>query len=401
MTLLPHITGRVFDTPLLISRVKLEAILGVVIPRIQGEPLSAGTFSFTREYAVTPSGIAIIPVFGTLVRRTVGLEAQSGLTSYSSIEDLLTDALQDSAVRAILLDIDSPGGEAGGVFDLADKIYAARQQKPIWAVADEDAFSAAYALAAACEKIYLTRTSGVGSIGVIAVHLDQSQAEEDAGLKYTAVYAGDRKNDMTPHEPLSDPARQQLQDEVNRVYNLFTTSVARMRGIDVETVKATQAAIYFGEQAVIASLADKLGTLNDALFDLSQKLTLATKPNLNPKQKETKRMENTEQLQPQEQAPQPPDLEALRAEARTEALAYVGEVNELCLLAGMPDRAMNFITKSVPLAEVRKALLDAKAAQADATAIAGQIPVNTKPANAEQKIDTAGIYAKRNQKKEK
>lgn len=400
MTLLPHTAGRVFNTPLLISRAKLDAILGVIVPRIQGEPLTAGAYSFMREYAVTPNGIAIIPIFGTLVRRTVGLEAQSGLTSYSSIEDLLTAALRDSAVRGILLDIDSPGGEAGGVFDLADKIFSARTQKPIWAIADEDAFSAAYALAAACEKIYLTRTSGVGSIGVIAVHLDQSQAEEEAGLKYTAVYAGDRKNDMTPHEPLSDPARQQLQDEVSRVYDLFIASVARMRGLDAETVKATQAALYFGEQAVTAFLADKLGTLNDALSDLSQKISLAAKPNLNPKQKETRRMDNPEQLQPQDQTPQAPDLEAVRAEARTEALAYVSEVNELCMLAGMPAKAMDFIGKAVPVAEVRKALLDARAAQADATAIAGQIPANTKPANADPKIDTAAIYAKRNKRKE-
>ena len=162
MTLLPHITGRVFDTPLLISRVKLDAVLGVVIPRIQGEPLSSGTYSFMRNYEVTPNGIAIIPVFGTLVRRTVGLEAQSGLTSYASIEDLLASALQDSAVRAILLDIDSPGGEAGGVFDLADKVFAARQQKPIWAIADEAALSAAYAIACAADRVWLTRTAEVG-----------------------------------------------------------------------------------------------------------------------------------------------------------------------------------------------------------------------------------------------
>lgn len=105
------------------------------------------------------------------------------------------------------------------------------------------------------------------------------------------------------------------------------------------------------------------------------------------------------------QEPQTPDIAAIRAEAfteaRTEVLAYVSEINELCLLAGVPQKAMDFITKAVPLAEVRKALLEAKAATADATAIAGQIPVNASPANAESKIDTAGIYAKRNQRKEK
>ena len=102
---------------------------------------------------------------------------------------------------------------------------------------------------------------------------------------------------------------------------------------------------------------------------------------------------------------QTPDLAAIRGEAqkeaRAEALAYVTEVNELCLLAGMPDKAMSFIAKAVPLAEARKSLLEAKATKADATAIAGQIPANPTPNAAETKIDTAAIYAKRNQKKEK
>jgi signal peptide peptidase SppA len=175
-------------------------------------------------------------------------------------------------VKGILLDIDSPGGEAGGVFDLADKIFAARKVKPIWAVANDEAFSAAYAIAAAADKIYLSRTGGVGSVGVIAVHLDQSMAEADAGLKYTAVFAGEHKNDLSPHEPLSDPARAQLQAEVDRVYALFTESVARMRGLDLAAVKATEAALYFGEQSLAVGLADRIGTMGDALSDLTKKI---------------------------------------------------------------------------------------------------------------------------------
>lgn len=215
MTFLPFIAGRVFDTPLLIARVKLDTILGVLAPRLRGENLPFGAKPVARDYEVT-SGVAIIPIVGTLVRRTVGLEAQSGLMSYGAIADRLDAALQDSAVKSILLDIDSPGGEAGGVFDLADKIFAARKIKPIWAIVNDEAFSAAYAIAAATDKIYLSRTGGVGSIGVIAVHLDQSVAEADAGLKYTAIYAGEHKNDFSPHEPLSDPARAQLQTEVDQ-----------------------------------------------------------------------------------------------------------------------------------------------------------------------------------------
>jgi signal peptide peptidase SppA len=404
MTLLPHIAGRVFDAPLLIARAKLDTILGVLVPRLRGESLPFGAKPVTRDYEVE-NGIAIIPVVGTLVRRTIGLEAQSGLMSYGLIAERLDAALQDTAVKAILLDIDSPGGEAGGVFDLADKIFAARKVKPIWAVANDEAFSAAYAIAAAADRIYLSRTGGVGSIGVIAVHLDQSVAEADAGLKYTAIYAGEHKNDLSPHEPLSDPARAQLQTEVDRVYALFTETVARMRGLDLAAIKETEAALYFGEQSVAAGLADRIGTMGDALSDLTKKIARPSSLTTRTlKRKETPMTENTqpaEDMDPDMESI--PDLAALKAdlkeEAKAEAMAYVAEVTELCQLAGVPDKAAAFITKAVPAAEVRKALLETRAVQADATAIAGQIPANANPTtNAEPKIDTAAIYAARNKK---
>lgn len=402
MTLLPHIAGRVFDAPLLIARAKLDTILGVLAPRLRGEALPFGTKPTMRDYEVQ-NGVAIIPVVGTLVRRTVGLEAQSGLTSYGLIAERLDAALADNAVKGILLDIDSPGGEAGGVFDLADKIFAARKVKPIWAVANDEAFSAAYAIAAAADKIYLSRTGGVGSIGVIAVHLDQSAAEADVGLKYTAIYAGEHKNDLSPHEPLSDPARAQLQAEVDRVYALFTESVARMRGLDLVAVKATEAALYFGEQSLAVGLADRIGTMGDALSDLTKKIARPSTTTI--RRMERKENPMTEKTQPaldmDSGLESLPDLAALKAdlkeEARTEAMAYVAEVTELCQLAGAPDKAAAFVAKAVPAAEVRKALLESRAAQADATAIAGQIPANTTP-SAEPKIDTAAIYAARNKK---
>ncbi len=402
MTILPHIAGRVFDAPLLIARAKLDTILGVLMPRLQGNALPFGASPVTRDYQIT-NGIAIIPIVGTLVRRTVGLEAQSGLTSYGTIEDQLEAALKDNSVKAIMLDIDSPGGEAGGVFDLADKIFSARKVKPIWAVANDEAFSAAYAIAAAADRIYLSRTGGAGSIGVIAVHLDQSQAEEDAGLKYTAIFAGARKNDLSPHEPLTDPARAQLQAEVDRIYELFATTVARMRGIDLAAIKATEAALYFGDQAIAANLADRIGTMGDALSDLSKKVARPSSTSIRNLKKELRMPENTQSVEDMDPEMESiPDLAALKAdlkeEAQAEALAYVAEVTELCQLSGMADKAAAFIAKAVPAAEVRKALLEARATKADATAIAGQSPANTPPSNAEPKIDTAAIYAARNKK---
>lgn len=425
MNLLPHIAARVFGAPLMIARAKLDVILSVLVPRLDGESLQPKSSAETRDYDVTPEGIAVIPVFGTLVRRTVGLEAQSGLVSYTTIGQQLDMALSDSAVKAILLDVDSPGGEAGGVFDLADKIYAARKIKPIWASVDEDAFSAAYAIAASASKLYVPRTGGVGSIGVIAVHLDQSRAEADVGLKYTAIYAGARKNDMSPHEPLSDPARAALQTEVDRVYDLFAQTISRGRRMPVETVKATEAGLFFGEDGVAAGLADKIGTFTDALADLTA--SLAPKPlrfSISPTTTQRKDMSMEDQkpniateaqaaeVTAQEapatsMAAQEPavDIAALtaqaKAEARSEALAYVAEVNELCQLACMPDKAAGFVAKAVPVAEIRKTLLTAKAAAAEATAIMSQHEGMAGSPAAESKIDTAAIYSSRNNPKGK
>ena len=134
MTLLPHLAARLFGTPLLIARPKLEVILTVLAPRLGlPTPDAATRVPVPKEAEATaaPPGIAVIPIHGTLVRRTLGLEAESGLMSYAHIAAQLDAALANRQARAILLDVDSPGGESGGVFDLADRIRAAARMKPI------------------------------------------------------------------------------------------------------------------------------------------------------------------------------------------------------------------------------------------------------------------------------
>ena len=122
--------------------------------------------------------------------------------SYDTIRQDFRAALADDQISAIVFDIDSPGGTVAGCFDLVDEIFNARGAKRIVAVANESALSAAYAIASACDQIYVNRTASVGSIGVMAVHIDQSGADEQAGLKYTAIFSGDHKNDLSPHSAL-------------------------------------------------------------------------------------------------------------------------------------------------------------------------------------------------------
>lgn len=275
MTVLPHLAARLFGVPLAIHRPKLDIILSVLGARIGLTDLAAPVGYTPVMRAPTPASgkVAVIPIHGTLVRRTSGLEAESGLASYTGIAAQLDAALASPEVAAILLDIDSPGGESGGVFDLADRIRAASQVKPVWAVANDMAFSAAYALASAATRVFVARTGGVGSIGVIAMHVDQSVKDAKDGVRYTAVFAGERKNDLNPHEPISDEAHAVLNAEVDRVYDLFVETVARHRGLDADAVRATEAGLFFGPDAVTAGLADAVGGFDDALAQLTQSLS--------------------------------------------------------------------------------------------------------------------------------
>ena len=275
MTVLPHLAARLFGVPLAIHRPKLDIILSVLGSRVGLADLAAPVgYTPAARAPGPPSGkIAIIPIHGTLVRRTSGLEAESGLASYTGITAQLDAALASPEVAAILLDVDSPGGESGGVFDLADRIRAASQVKPVWAVANDMAFSAAYALASAATRVFVARTGGVGSIGVIAMHVDQSVKDAKDGVRYTAVFAGERKNDLNPHEPISDAAHAVLKAEVDRVYELFVETVVRHRGLDADAVRATEAGLFFGPDAVATGLADAVGCFDDALAQLSQSLS--------------------------------------------------------------------------------------------------------------------------------
>lgn len=367
---LPHLATRIFDTPLLIAPQKLEVILGVLAPRLGLDvPPSAAVAPSTRpqrkSYEVTSDGIAIVPIEGTLVHKSYGIDALSGLRSYTDIQAEIEDAATDPAIKAILLDLDSAGGELAGAFDAADTIFAARSAKPLFAVANNDAFSAAYLLASGAERLYVSRTSGVGSIGVIVSHLDVSGNDEKMGYKYTIIYAGSHKADLHAHAPLSEEARAVLEAEVGRTYQLLVGSIARNRGLPESAIRATEGALYFGNDAINAKLADRLGTRQDALADLRAVLadrntnraaSVARTP-LKGKQA------MAEETITQENIAAAIDLEAVKTEARKQGYAEASEIVELCALAGMPAKAAGLLKRQATPAEAREHLLEARAAE--------------------------------------
>jgi signal peptide peptidase SppA len=214
-------------------------------------------------------GIAVIPIQGILTKQESWVSALSGCSSYAQIGGYLQDAVNDAGVRAILLQVDSPGGETTGCLELSDYIYSIRGAKPIYAVADDFAFSAAYALTSAADRIFITRMGAVGSVGVVVLHTEDSKFNDEQGFKYTYIFKGDKKVDANPHEPLSERAEKDIQSEIDRQYDQFVATVARNRKAAAEKIIATQAGVYWAETA-IPLLADEVGTCADAMNTLRQ-----------------------------------------------------------------------------------------------------------------------------------
>lgn len=375
---LPHLASRVFHTPLMIEQKKLAAILAVLAPRLGFDPPGVEAAALAEQrtrkpYAVTEAGVAVIEVSGTLVNRASGLEAQSGLTSYEQLGNEVLEAAADPQVKGMLLRLDSYGGEANGAWDVANLIEQAAQVKPVWASVDDWALSAAYLLASAADQIWVTRTAGVGSIGIIALHLDQSGFDAAHGLNYTAIYAGERKNDFSPHEPLSTEARDVLVAEVNRLYGMFVDTVARRRSLSAEAVRATEAGIFYGEDSVARGFADRIGPFREALAAMTESLSKPKFTKGGTTVSETI-LDGTIQAPIIQAAPSPPvpDPASIQAEARAKGYAEAAEIVDLCALAGCPARAAEFIERQLPAAEVRK-LLRAMRAEAEAPPIRSHV----------------------------
>lgn len=284
----PHLADRLLNTPLLLHPQKLDAIiagLGGRLLGVDGLQIDAAALTaraalpaemFTtrrgeradRGYRVV-DGVAVISAMGGLVHRTKLSADSSVLIGYNDIAADMEDALAKPEVHAIALVMDSPGGEVSGAFELADRIFAARGRKPIVAVADGMAASAAYLAASAADEVVLTTTSYVGSIGVVMRHVDFSRALANDGITVSHIFAGEHKIDGNPYQPLPDAVRAALQADIEGLYQMFVQTVAKHRGMDEQAVRDTRAGVYRGVAAVAARLADRIGTVDAVVAELA------------------------------------------------------------------------------------------------------------------------------------
>lgn len=276
---LPHLAQRLFNTPLALHPHKAEVVMAALTDRFGLTRIQSNTDwgdeedeFFSRKgrdcgYDVI-EGIAVIPVQGTLVQKLGTLRPYSGMTGYDGIRASFLTAINDDAVKGICFDIDSPGGEVAGCFDLVDEIYAARGAKPIWSILSENAYSAAYALASAADRIIVPRTGGVGSIGVIVMHVDWSQRIKSDGVQVTIITFGSRKAESNPYEALSEEAKKAIQSDVDEMGRLFVSTVSRNRGIAERTIRDTEAACFLAADGVQLGLADQVASPDVAFRDL-------------------------------------------------------------------------------------------------------------------------------------
>lgn len=326
----------IFNEPHLIHQGSLNNILHAVKDRLDfnftGEKMDGVQLIENESFQYTViDNVAFIPLQGALVHKGSAMDAMCGIMNYAEIGNMLNTAIADPQVTKIVFDCNSGGGTVAGAFTLAEKVFNSRGDKELIAVVDEAAYSACYLVASACDRIVLSKTSGVGSIGVVSAHHDYSDALKSEGVAVTYVYAGDKKVDANPYEALKDSAKIDMQNRVDKFYNMFVNEVSKNRGISAETIIGTQAGIYIGEDAVKIGLADEVVNLNDFYKDLSIETKNKGAFMSADKIEENKVAEVAEVAQPAEEAKQEiaEPKEELKAEAKTEEVEAVAEVAEV------------------------------------------------------------------------
>lgn len=226
-----------------------------------------------RNGAFTEGPVAVMPVYGVLSKRLGLMAAMSGGTSYDELQSNIGALLSDESVKAIVLDIDSPGGEVDGLPEFAAFLRQARDVKPIHAQVNSLAASAAYWIAAQCTDITVTPSGEVGSIGVYTAHQDVSGAMEQDGVKVTLISAGKYKVEGNPYEPLGDEARAYVQDHVDAFYSMFLHDVAQGRGTTVDAVLTGygEGRTMLAKEAKAAGMVDRIDPLDATVRRLQRR----------------------------------------------------------------------------------------------------------------------------------
>ena len=288
-------------TPWALMPERLSALATVISRWSQGAPASdAAKFQVqtdrvlrdTRRQtsaAISGGGIAVIPIYGVITQRGKMVDDVSGpgMVSTQIVTQMLRQAVADDAVSQILLDIDSPGGSVYGVSELSDAILSARAQKPVVAIANSLAASAAYWVGSQASEFYVTAGGEVGSIGVWQAHQDYSKAMDEAGVKTTLISAGKFKVEGNPYAPLDEEAQGFMQSRVDDYYASFTKAVAKGRGVPITQVRdgMGQGRVLGADAALAQNMVDGIASFDQVLSKMHKDAASSAKssPTVKPK----------------------------------------------------------------------------------------------------------------------
>lgn len=275
-----HILAAVTEERWALHEPKLQAILDFLARQAGGEKLSADeieariTKDREREVTRQSGSVAILPVRGVIANRMNMMDDISGGTSAEGLSRQFQAMMSDDGVKAIILDVDSPGGAVSGTVEFASMVAAARGRKPIVAHVNATAASAAYWIASAAEELVVTPSGMVGSIGVFGVHDDISAALDKLGVKKTLVSAGKFKTAGNPYQPLDDDTRSRMQVRVDEAYDMFVKAVASNRNVTQTAVREGfgQGDMVTAQAALAEGMVDRIATLEETLqrFGASQ-----------------------------------------------------------------------------------------------------------------------------------
>lgn len=216
--------------------------------------------------------VAVLSLDGVIAQKMNLFTEISGGISTELIAKDLQEVIKEESIKAVILNIDSPGGTSSGTPELAKQVYEARKQKRIIAFTSNIMASAAYWIGAAADAVVISSdVVQVGSIGVVATHTDVSKSEEMQGIKTTEIVAGKYKRIASQYAPLTQEGRQTIQDHLDYIYSVFVEDIAKFRGVSVANVLNDMAdgRVFIGKQAIEAGLVDGVSTLEKLIEDLN------------------------------------------------------------------------------------------------------------------------------------
>jgi signal peptide peptidase SppA len=266
-----HLIAFALEQPWALTEEMRRVIAGVLARRMVGQDgdpdqIAAAVKMRKVTEPTAGNGVAVIPVYGVIAPRMNLMTEMSGGTSY----DLLTSQLHEAVAtnpKAIVFDVDSPGGNVAGATEFAREVLKARTRVPIIAQANHLMASAAFWLGACATEVIASPSSLVGSIGVYTIYQDMSAALEQLGIKREVIAAGKFKGEGVDGGALTDDARAHRQSIVDGYYGKFVGDVAKGRGVTVEVVTARygQGRVVAAGEALAAGMVDRIATLSETV----------------------------------------------------------------------------------------------------------------------------------------